>query len=532
MRWFYLILLAANFIGSRSRMTSEPYLVQSLLPSRRDTSGSQGCALAVTCLCFAIPETVRSPQELRKLEAANNGSTAAYQHVLFLAYGRKGKLRRELMEVSPHISFVLRPTNLLQPLLGDPSAPLPPPIISPVESSRPPVYSPEMTALLGSDLSHRGSSPRKPKQLQHPPTLPPRADPESSDAKILGPLSKRREVNLRWRFFEEETAKVLPPIEVSRVHTVEPPTSLDEPVETGTIKGAKTGGVSQSTSPPVGFQGTSVLSDLESIASPNPNVPKHATSPPLPNPTNNTPPTSKINRFIRRQHRKLLGKIPILTYFKHPTNPVGKYEVSLSPLVGLTSAIPMADEADLAWLRLPPPPRESRVELESPLSQEPKADQNPRVYGKLRCTTQPWPQKLNWADAGDPPDEHRLKEGVPGLKVDPISEVEELPKVETKSEVGRNPQAPVEPMRTVRPHPMRSDWTDEPPNQLKRRPRDRPPRNSADSEDSKRSRPFGGTTDERLHELPSRSIPPALNSVRLFKGSLVRGGFGVPRPKP
>ena len=39
-------------------------------------------------------------QELRKLKAANNGNSAAYEHVLFLAYGRKGKLRWELMEVS------------------------------------------------------------------------------------------------------------------------------------------------------------------------------------------------------------------------------------------------------------------------------------------------------------------------------------------------------------------------------------------------------------------------------------------------
>ena len=426
------------------------------------------------------------------------------------------------MEVSLPIYLIPPPANLLQPLLGDPSAPLPPPIIPPVESSRPPVYSPEMTALLGSDLSHRGSSPRTPRQLRHPPNLPPRADPESSDAKILGPLSKRREVNLRWRFFEQETAKVWPPIEVSRAHTVGPPLQLDKLAATSTIEGAEARDVGQPTPPPVGFQGTSVLSDLESIVSPNP--------------TNNTPFISTVNRFIRRQHRKLLGKIPILTYSKLPNSRVGKYEVSLSPLahsgslVGLSSTVPMADEADLAWLRLPPPP----VELESPLSQEPKEDQNPGVHGKLKYAANPWPQRSNRADGEDQSDEHLPEEGAPELTVEPRSEAEEQPKVEMKSEADKKPQVHVKPMRPVRRCPMRSNSTGEPPNQLKHRPSDRPPRNFAHSEDSKRPSRFGGTPDERLQTggLPSRSTPPALNGVRLFKGSLVRGKFGEPLPKP
>lgn len=47
------------------------------------------------------------PQELRKLEAANNGNSAAYQHILSLAYGRKGKLRWELMEVNIFTSLTI-----------------------------------------------------------------------------------------------------------------------------------------------------------------------------------------------------------------------------------------------------------------------------------------------------------------------------------------------------------------------------------------------------------------------------------------
>ena len=377
------------------------------------------------------------------------------------------------------------------------------------------MYSPEITALLESNLSHRGTS-RTPKQLEHPPILPPRADPESSDAKILGPLSKRREVNLRWKFFEAETAKVWPPIEVSRVHAVEPPAPLDKP------PGSEGADTVQPAPPAVGFLGTSVLRDLESIASPNPNVPKRNTNPSLPNPTNYALPTSTVNRFIRRQHRKLLRKIPILTYFKHPKSPVGKYEVSLSPLassgllVELTSNVPMADEADLAWLRLPPPSPKPVVKLESPPSQEPKVDRNPRPYGELRS------RGSDWVDDDDPTDERRPKE----------EEAEGEPR-EMRSEADRDPQTRVKRTRTVRSYPLRSERTDEPPNQLKHRSRDRPPWNSARSEDPKKPRRFGGTTGDKLQreEPPSRSSPPVLNGVKLFKGSLAGGGFGKPPPK-
>ena len=252
-----------------------------------------------------------------------------------------------------------------------------------------------MTALLTSELSRHNSTPRKPQQLQHPPILPPRADPESSDAKILGPLSKRREVNLRWRFFEQETAKVQLPIEVSRVHISQASKSRDKPSETGTPEGAKIRKVGQRTPPSVGFQGTTVLQDLEAIASPNPNIKNQ----PLQSPTNDPISASTVNRFIRRQHRKLLRKIPILTYYKHPSSPAGKYEVSLSPLAEssllrrLTSTAPMADEADLAWLRLPPPqkpePQQGSTAEAKPMAEKQEPDRDPQVDEKPEHESNP-----------------------------------------------------------------------------------------------------------------------------------------------
>jgi hypothetical protein len=266
-----------------------------------------------------------------------------------------------------------------------------------------------MTALLGSTLSRQGSTQRTSKQLQHPTTLPDRADPASPDAKILGPLSKRREVNIRWKFFKTETAKAQPPIEASRVHVLQTPAPPHKPVKTSAIGEPDAENAKQPTPPPVGFQGTSVLRDLEAIASPNPNTPKQVKGLTLPDPRPSTTSTSTstVNRFIRRQHRKILANIPVLTYFKHPNSPIGKYQVSLSPLAhsdssnGLTSTAPMADEADVAWLRLPPPTEKPSVDLESTPSRGLRAEA--KLMGES-----------NWADDGDPPVEAQCLQKEPG----------------------------------------------------------------------------------------------------------------------
>ena len=158
---------------------------------------------------------------------------------------------------------------------------------------------------------------------------------------------------MRWRFFKAETAKIRPPIEPSRAGIIRTSTSLGSPAETGNVERADARGVQKPTPPLVRLQGTIVLRDLESIASPNPNVQKRTTNSP-----SNTPSTSTVNHFIRCQHRKLLEKIPILTYSDHPNSPAGNCQVSFSALAnsdslnGLTSAVLMADETDLAWPRL------------------------------------------------------------------------------------------------------------------------------------------------------------------------------------
>ncbi|KAJ2984826.1 hypothetical protein NUW54_g10365 [Trametes sanguinea] len=115
-------------------------------------------------------------QDLRKLEGANTGYAKCFDYVLNTAYGRRGPLKWEILD----------------PLRSEPGAELPPRIIPAVESSRPPLYSQEMKALLTSEIAQSGRA-LTPAALEHPPTLPPRADPNSPEARALGPFSKRRE---------------------------------------------------------------------------------------------------------------------------------------------------------------------------------------------------------------------------------------------------------------------------------------------------------------------------------------------------
>ncbi|KAJ7786126.1 hypothetical protein B0H16DRAFT_18455 [Mycena metata] len=253
----------------------------------------------------------RMAKDLRKLEGANRRNMQAFNHVLGVAYGRKGKLKRELME----------------PILIDPSAPVPAKIIPAVESSRPPVYSDELQALLTSSES-RMSKVLPKRQLESPPKLPPRANPQSEEARLLGPFSKRRETNTRWRFFTEEWQKVKPPLEVV----------VDAESYGSTLDNVRSVGIRS-----LPLQGLSVFSDVEALArtrqenvrSKDPHMPSKPHPP----------------RWLRRRYRTLLDNLPILTY-KKSEGQTPRYSVSLSPsrISSRETNAAIADSSDLKWL--------------------------------------------------------------------------------------------------------------------------------------------------------------------------------------
>jgi len=248
---------------------------------------------------------------MQQVRAANNGNHVAFNRVLELAYGRAGRLRWELME----------------PLLSDPNAPLPPPIISNKESSRPPMYSPELTALLTSGLS-RKKKPLLPGDLSFPPILPERADPNSSDAKVLGPFSKRREVNARWKYFQQEWKKVFPPLQISF-----------SPGRDMGVKGSTSSAIRN-----IGFDGTTVFEELVQLTKPR-NQSREGFDGPLP------------SRWLRRRYQELLGKLPILTFIPAredaKARKPGGFAVSLAPdaIKSRVQArrLPYATDDDVAW---------------------------------------------------------------------------------------------------------------------------------------------------------------------------------------
>ena len=224
-----------------------------------------------------------------------------------------------------------------------------------MERSRPPVYGPELEALLISPYTRPSGKNPKLSHLLSPPTLPPRASPSSEDARLFGPFSKRREVNIRWRYFSHHWKRLYPPLEVSVKQQGTQETSSQEDA----LLGARIRGV--------GLQTAGQLDEVKSLAGPaseKPPAPRRIDPIYLPH----THPSaadrrSQPNRFLRRRYRELLGRIPVLTYTYVPdksvTNsnnyPMGKYEVSLtrtalSPYVRQETVHSQElDAVDLAW---------------------------------------------------------------------------------------------------------------------------------------------------------------------------------------
>ncbi|KAL0580817.1 hypothetical protein V5O48_001193 [Marasmius crinis-equi] len=273
---------------------------------------------------------------MKKIKAACEGDHEAFDHVLDLVYGRKGKVRWEIMKARA-------------PLLTDPSAPRPTPIIPSVPKSRPPVYSPVLSALLTAGYSRTTKALRQ-NYLKFPPTLSPRADPSSEEAQMLGPLSKRREVNTRWRWFTQEWKKVYPPLEV----VVRDPSSGTESTERDAV--------SQANIREVGLQGHHLFEEIEQLVGQS-----HSAR----TPTRRERQTLKENgetrpqelaqrptRWLRRRYQRLLARLPALIYTPGRNSSPGRYSVELSALSvahdlrGSTIRKPELDADNLAWYEL------------------------------------------------------------------------------------------------------------------------------------------------------------------------------------
>lgn len=286
--------------------------------------------------------------ELRKIQSANKRDSKAFEHVLDLAYGRRGKLKQELTE----------------PLLSDPNVPPPEPIIRGVEKSRPPVYSREMLALLGVPGTRANGRRILPEWIAWPPQLPERAKPYSKEAQLWGPFSKRREVNTRWKFFEFEVNKLYPPLQVT-LEERPPPGASHTVVHKTDLASLRHHDVR-----PLPFQDSGVFEEAEAIAGEPSRIRlltrkekkalaegtlnTHAPSPPIP------VGPALPSRFVRRRFKALLSRIPILTYAFSASGDgepkPGKYGATFSPVALANHTrysvvrLPNADPEDVEWL--------------------------------------------------------------------------------------------------------------------------------------------------------------------------------------
>ena len=167
-------------------------------------------------------------------------------------------------------------------------------------------------------------------QLEYPPTLPARADPRSEDARLLGPLSLRRQVNIRWRFFSQQRDLTWWPLEVgsSALAGIEPSPSHSIPS--------------------TGFERLDMVQEIERLATQSSDRPgdkclrqdtvrEHDAT------TNvvHTPPLlppklpTRSRRWMRRRYRDLLAKIPALVV--QPSNPSEKDKSTLKYVVRRSS---------------------------------------------------------------------------------------------------------------------------------------------------------------------------------------------------
>ena len=211
------------------------------------------------------------------------------------------------------------------------------------------MYSPELTALLTSKHSRKTKKVLDSAHLKSPPTLPERTDPSSEDARLLGQFSKRREVNIRWRFFKTEWSKIFPPLQLSL--TKESHSCIEGTDDPGAAAKA---GVRA-----FGLQGGRLLEGAVELAGPAwrvPYTPRRALrASELHIPVAQEKPfhSDLPVRWLRKRYQNLLGKLPVLTY-----TPRNGYTVALAPSAVSShirygaNRLPPLDDCTLEWIKL------------------------------------------------------------------------------------------------------------------------------------------------------------------------------------
>lgn len=201
-----------------------------------------------------------------------------------------------------------------------------------------------MASLLTSPFSRVKKAIRH-SSLVTPPRLPPHHNPDSNEARILGRLSLRRELNHRRRYFFTETRKVLPPLEIVEtrhrvtVHNRKSLNGLQLPQMLRNMVVIR--------KPEEPRRSVSVTANAQEGSEESKNLTHVAGLP---------------SRFLRRRHKLLLGKIPVLRYTEtlsdnkptvHSSFSVTMDPYGLSPDNQYSSdRLSEPDASNTAWIKL------------------------------------------------------------------------------------------------------------------------------------------------------------------------------------
>lgn len=205
-----------------------------------------------------------------------------------------------------------------------------------------------------------------------PPLLSPRADPQSDEARLLGPLSKRLEANVRWRFFANEAKKVHPPLQVSvrRIEKANDDTGVVTETESTRLSDLAQHGLEAGALQDVGvwehLRDLAVtVTDRSRLLTRRERNALAVTDAQRRRP-GEQPKPKILPRWLRRRHQSLLARLPLLCYsinhtgrrdnLSNQTLPSGKYEVSVPAAARAYEArqrvarLHAISETDLAWI--------------------------------------------------------------------------------------------------------------------------------------------------------------------------------------
>lgn len=162
---------------------------------------------------------------------------------------------------------------------------------------------------------------------------------------LLGPLSKRREYNIRWRFFKSEWKKVYPPLHVSLQHPTYQSNTRIPPNHPLSF----------------GFQNTVTLQELLALAGSPSTLPDPPSKQRRLQQVQRTSDTNPLDgnlplRWLRRRYQALLGRVPLLIHRSLPQdNSKRTYDVQLADNA-ITASRPhssrlrVVDAKDVTWI--------------------------------------------------------------------------------------------------------------------------------------------------------------------------------------